>query len=100
MAKKKQDKAADTAKDASTKGNPEQKLAVVAPDVARVRAAFEAGNFSMVRQMGSASTSSEAVRAEVASFMPRMNIETQQLLVGVAALAVVLTAAALSLVSS
>ncbi len=67
-------------------------------DVQQVERAFAAGNFSAVREIANSSTSPPAKEAALRLF-PRMNLERDQLLTGVAGLLVISIAAAFVLVA-
>ena len=73
---------------------------VVAVDVdaQKVERAFAAGNFSAVRNVAATSSSPSAKEA-AERLMPRMSLERDQILTGVAGLLVISIAAALVLVT-
>lgn len=70
----------------------------VDPEVSRVERAFAAGNFSLVRALAS-SSSSPAAKEAAERLVPKMSVQREQALVGVAGLLVITIAAALSLVA-
>ena len=67
-------------------------------EVNRVERAFAAGNFSLVRSLA-ATSSSPAAKEAAERLLPKMSVQREQALVGVAGLLVITIAAALSLVA-
>jgi len=67
------------------------------PEVARVDAAFAAGNYSMVRAIAASATSSPPARERAQALMPKIVVEQAQALPAVAAILVLCIVAALVL---
>ncbi len=67
------------------------------PELKKVDAAFEAGNYAMVRAIAASSTS-PPVKEYAERLMPKIEVEKAQLLPGVAAILVLLIVAAIVLV--
>jgi hypothetical protein len=73
-------------------------VVAVDPEVSRVERAFAAGNFALVRSFA-ATSSSPGAKEAAERLVPKMSVQREQALVGVAGLLVISVAAALTLVS-